>query len=302
MFSPNVSVIDTNPASPTFNTEILLIPLSGSGHAGIARTQDGTRAYVTNALSDNVSVIDTNPASPTYNTEIDLIEVSGTFLAGIVIILFPAPPLPLIPTECIHVQKVYDWVILANSYRNKITIADDCKALVDAALLAGQDITFSCIEFLSPDPTCNIVSIRRENITVGGTTVRVGVVRFVFGATVLVRIFADGAFLCDFTATVQFDQEVVLCLPDPLDEDNILCHINSFECSPTGTVLLGGMVQLDVTVCIEIQVEAEVKLEVLAKFCVPRPNNIPIPSPTLSFRCPPILFPPQCPNIFPRGN
>ncbi|MBG9944204.1 hypothetical protein ABE237_15985 [Brevibacillus formosus] len=204
--------------------------------------------------------------------------------------------------ECIRVNKVYDWVVLANSYRNKIALPDDCQALVDAAIRAGQDITLSCVEPVSPGPTCRVVSIRRENITVGGTTVRVGVVRFVFGATVLVRVFADGTPLCEFTTTVQFDQEVVLCLPEPLDEDNILCRISAFECSPTGTVLLGGMVQLDVIVCVEIQVEAEVKLEVLAKFCAPRPNNIPIPSPTPSFRCPPITFPPQCPPIFPVRN
>ncbi|MCG6197634.1 hypothetical protein H1215_10685, partial [Anoxybacillus sp. LAT_38] len=54
----------------------------------------------------------------------------------------------------------------------------------------------------------------------------------------------------------------------------------------------------------EIQVEAEVKLEVLAKFCAPRPNDIPVPTPSPGpgFRCPPIVFPPQCPTIFPRAN
>jgi len=204
--------------------------------------------------------------------------------------------------ECIRVNKVYDWVVLANSYRNKIAIPDDCRALVDAAIRAGQDISFSCVEPVTPAPTCSVVGIRRETIVVGGTTVRVGVVHFVFSATVQLTVFADGTPLCTFTTTVQFDQEVVLCLPEPLDEDNIVCRISAIECNPTGSVLLGGMVQLDVIVCVEIQVEAEVKLEVLAKFCSPRPNTIPVPSPTPSFRCPPIVFPPQCPPIFPVRN
>lgn len=213
------------------------------------------------------------------------------------------PPIPNnLQEECIRVQKVYDWVVLANSYRNKVAIPDDCRALVDAAIRAGQDVTISCVEPLTPPPSCNVVSIRRENIVVGGTTVRVGVVRFVFSATVLVRVFSDGTPLCEFSTTIQFDQEVVLCLPEPLNEDNIVCRITAIECNPVGNVLLGGMVQLDVIVCVEIQVEAEVKLEVLAKFCAPRPNSIPVPSPTPSFRCPPILFPPQCPPIFPVRN
>ncbi|GIO04831.1 hypothetical protein J31TS6_08590 [Brevibacillus reuszeri] len=213
------------------------------------------------------------------------------------------PPIPNnLQEECIRVNKVYDWVVLANSYRNKIAIPDDCRALVDAAIRAGQDISFSCVEPVTPAPTCSVVGIRRETIVVGGTTVRVGVVHFVFGATVQLTVFADGTPLCTFTTTVQFDQEVVLCLPEPLGEDNIVCRISAIECSPTGSVLLGGMVQLDVIICVEIQVEAEVKLEVLAKFCSPRPNTIPVPSPTPSFRCPPITFPPQCPPIFPVRN
>ncbi|WNC16624.1 hypothetical protein [Brevibacillus brevis] len=213
------------------------------------------------------------------------------------------PPIPNnLQPECIRVNKVYDWVVLANSYRNKVALPDDCRALVDAAIRAGQEITISCVEPVAPGPTCNVVSIRRESIVVGGTTVRVGVVRFVFGATVLVRVFADGTPLCEFTTTVQFDQEVVLCLPEPLDENNVVCRISALECNPVGNVLLGGMVQLDVIVCVEVQVEAEVKLEVLAKFCSPRPNNIPVPSPTPSFRCPPFVFPPQCPPIFPVAN
>jgi DNA-binding beta-propeller fold protein YncE len=62
-----VSVIDTNPASPSFNMEIDLIPLSGTNPILIAITPDSIRAYVTNQNSNNVSVIDTNPASPTFN-------------------------------------------------------------------------------------------------------------------------------------------------------------------------------------------------------------------------------------------
>jgi len=212
------------------------------------------------------------------------------------------PPIPNnLAEECIRVQKVYDWVVSANQYRNKIPLPTDCQALVDAAIAAGQDITVQCIE-PTGNFTCRVASIRRENIVVGGVSVRVGVVRFIFGGTAIIRIFADGVLLCDFPTTVQFDQEVVLCLPEPLDEDNIVCRIAALECIPTGTVLLGGMVELNVIFCLDVQVEAEVKLEVLAKFCSPRPNDIPVPSPTPSFRCPPFAFPPQCPPIFPRPN
>lgn len=228
-----------------------------------------------------------------------------------------APPISNnLQEECIRVQKVYDWVVAANRDRNKVPIPDDCRPLVDAAIRAGQNITIQCVEPIvpptfplipKPQPTqpldfsCTIIGIRRENIIVNGNIVPVGIVRFLFSATLLIRVFANGTLLCEFPATIQFDDEIVLCLPEPLDESNILCRITAVECNPIGTVLLGGMVELDVIICKEIQVEAEVKLEVLAKFCQPRPI-IPVPTPTPSFICPPITFPPQCPDLFPRRN
>lgn len=232
----------------------------------------------------------------------------------------PTAPPPIsnnLQEECIRVHKVYDWVVAANQYRNKVPLPDDCRPLVDAAIRAGQNITTQCVEPIVPPPfplvprpqptqdldfSCTVLNIRRENIIVNGNIVRVGIVRFLFSATLLVRVFADGTLLCEFPATIQFDEEIVLCLPEPLDESNIICRITAVECIPSGNVLLGGMVELNVLICKEIQVEAEVKLEVLAKFCQPRPNDIPVPSPTPSFVCPPITFPPQCPDIFPRRN
>jgi uncharacterized repeat protein (TIGR01451 family) len=154
-------------------------------------------------------------------------------------------------SECIRVDKVYDWVVFANRDRNKVPIPDDCRPLVDKAIRAGKDINIQCVEPIVPPPfplipkpqptispefSCRVIGIRRETITVGGAVVRVGVVRFLFGATVLLRIFADNTFLCEFPATIQFDDEVVLCLPEPLDESNILCRITAIEYMPIGSV------------------------------------------------------------------
>lgn len=53
-----VSVIDVNPASPTFNTIIATLTV-GNSPIDVAITPDGTSAFVTNADDDTVSVIDT---------------------------------------------------------------------------------------------------------------------------------------------------------------------------------------------------------------------------------------------------
>lgn len=56
--SDSVSVIDTNPASGTYNTVLATIPV-GDYPIGLALSPDGSRLYVGNAGSDNVSIINT---------------------------------------------------------------------------------------------------------------------------------------------------------------------------------------------------------------------------------------------------
>lgn len=215
----------------------------------------------------------------------------------------PAPTPTVTPNnlqaECVLVPKVYDWVVLASSYHSKIEIPMDCRLLVDAAVLAGQQVTFTCLDQPIPAPSCQIIGMRRESIMVGGAFVRVGVVRFLFSAALPIGVFANGIPLCQFSPAVQFEQEVVLCLPEPLGEANVLCRTLAVECQSSGNVLLGGMLPVDVQLCAEIQVEQEVRLELLAKFCSPRPNNHPVPSPTPGLLYPMVLFPPQCPAIYP---
>ena len=64
----------------------------------------------------------------------------------------------------------------------------------------------------------------------------------------------------------------------------------------TGVPDLGLRAMMDI--CFEVQVEAEVKLEVLAKFCFPRENDIEIPT---YVECPTFEWPEQC-DFFPREN
>ena len=69
--SNQVSVIDADPASPTFNT-VVATPSVGASK-GIAITPDGSRAYVTNVFWGSVSVLDTDPASPSFHSVVTTI-------------------------------------------------------------------------------------------------------------------------------------------------------------------------------------------------------------------------------------
>jgi YVTN family beta-propeller protein len=76
--SNTVTVIDTDPASPTFNTIVDSVTV-GNAPRGIAFTPDGLQLYVTDSGvgSNNVSVIDTNPTSPTFDTVVGMVPVGN---------------------------------------------------------------------------------------------------------------------------------------------------------------------------------------------------------------------------------
>jgi YVTN family beta-propeller protein len=59
----NISVIDTDPTSPTFHTVLAHIPASFP--YGVAFTPDASRAYVTDSMDNVVYVIDTTTTPPT---------------------------------------------------------------------------------------------------------------------------------------------------------------------------------------------------------------------------------------------
>lgn len=83
-FSDSVSVIDTEPTSPTYH-KVRGGPLGvGAEPHGLALSPDGARAYVTNTFADTVSVIDTEESSPTFHTVIATIPV-GAFPAGVAV-------------------------------------------------------------------------------------------------------------------------------------------------------------------------------------------------------------------------
>ncbi|MGY6210921.1 BMQ_0737 family morphogenetic spore coat protein [Cytobacillus firmus] len=217
--------------------------------------------------------------------------------------------------ECIRVSKVYDWVFDAISTDTGITLPDDCAAAVAAAVAEGRtplDVTCEVPDVggffpLTPPDTggnalCTVSSrIERREITLGGRLVEVAIVKVIFTIRPLITIFdSTGAIICQFRPTISESRRLVVCAPEPFTADNVFCRLISLDCDTnfieTGDPDLGLQVMLDI--CFEIQVEADVKLEVLAKFCYPRPNDIELPTNGV---CPEFEWPAQC-DFFPRDN
>ena len=207
-----------------------------------------------------------------------------------------APPLhpnPIRP-ECIRVTKVYDWVVLTNRDRNKVPIPDICFAEIENCRQAGNAVTATCAE-IARSRTCDIVATRPANIP-GVASAQI--VTLAFHVLIRVQFLCNGTPLpcCNFVVPVSFMDDVILCFPEGTV---INCNIFDVTCTVVLNQMLGNMVVIDVVMCKDVQVEAEVKLEVEAKFCGPRPV---VPIQEEEFVCPPIAFPAQCPSFFPEQN
>ena len=213
--------------------------------------------------------------------------------------------------ECIRVPKVYDWVFDAITTDDGIDLPADCAAFVETGVAETPlDVTCEVPDVggffpLNPDTDgnalCTVSSrIERREMTVNGEERDVAIVKVVFTIRPLITIIDKYGAECSFRTPISVSRRLAVCAPEPFTSDNVFCRIVSLNCDTnfieSGVPDLALQVMLDI--CFEVQVEAEVKLEVLAKFCFPRPNDIDIPTNGV---CPPFEWPEQC-NFFPRDN
>ncbi|MGG3913061.1 hypothetical protein [Rossellomorea vietnamensis] len=133
-----------------------------------------------------------------------------------------------------------------------------------------------------------------------------GKVLIVWTVPVDVTILIDGVAECSFTVRTQFTDEIMLCVPVGITNDNLNIRATQVIATSSGVLMgpdpFGPMIPLKVVLCKDVQVEYPVKLEVLAKFCFPRPNNIPVPEERLQCDLSLLEFPRQCPGLFPVAN
>ncbi|WP_066174640.1 hypothetical protein [Bacillus marinisedimentorum] len=211
--------------------------------------------------------------------------------------------------ECIRVQKVYDWVMDAIGTDQEVAIPAGCMEAIEDAIEDGRTPltveceglepgTFPLLPKPQPEPEGNAICVISSNIR--RLEGNLAVVKAVFRVRPLVIILdCEGEEICRFRPLINLFRKVVVCLPEELTTDNILCRITRVTCDENfiADVAPDLGLQLEINVCFEIQVEAEVKLEVVSTgFCMPRDI---IPVPPISQECPDFTFPEQCFGVFP---
>jgi hypothetical protein len=214
-------------------------------------------------------------------------------------------------TLCIRTNKVFDWV----------TRQADVPVIVRGAVAGttnpfGTDLVCSVP---SPEVNCflsdaagNPVTLDaidcreipqpggvRENVTVNvnGVAVTLQKVKVAKQGFVTVQVIDPLTRTILGTTTIPWfvAEKFFLCAPPGT---TLNCHITDFECDallvcstpPSGPSTFQEL-KISINMCQDIQMEAEVKLEITAAFCAPRAE--------IPFTCPPRTFPTQCPDVFP---
>ncbi len=202
----------------------------------------------------------------------------------------------------IRVPKLYDWVLTTSYARTPVTVPPKYRSLVHEAINAGKRISVQCItqnEPCSPAAVaCQVHSpIRRTTILHKGNPVPMGIVQLSFQTPLNLLFFADCDLLFDFMHPLELEDELVLCVPEPLDQESIVCRIADFECTAQTGYLFDDKIMLHVFVCHELLVEAKSVLEIMAQACKPRPNFLTAPPRLLPLHCTPFSPPPACPRL-----
>ncbi|HZG61447.1 MAG TPA: hypothetical protein VEY68_13410 [Anoxybacillus sp.] len=226
---------------------------------------------------------------------------------------------------CIKTRKVYDWMIrqvdvplksFSNQELEAIFSEHKCprhgKTICDFLSEQGfspedlvvrcfltdsegnridtvvDDDALICQEIIQPDGRQPV-----QVVLPSGDEVTLQKVKALVKGHVVVQILNTNGYIIAETDPIPFAtaQTFILCAPEGTFLD---CHISFFECDAS-LICTDNFSQLDIsiTLCLEVQMEADVKIEVEARFCKPREELLE------ASLCPTDKFPPQCPEVFP---
>jgi len=204
--------------------------------------------------------------------------------------------------ECVKVNKVYDWIIKKTEQTQSVPVPSEFLPAVNDAIAANH-ILYISGSMPVENVTANVIYIKYGiPYTIDGKTILISCVQILKTATATITIYDQTARveLARFDTTQQFLEKAALCVPVGLDENNIFIKtIKTNLVVLNNRAPINGALNVQFDFCQDIQVEAEVKLELIGTLCHSRVDNIQCPDPA-SIDCEDKPFPTQCPLIFPK--
>ncbi|MFA9423598.1 MAG: hypothetical protein ACERLG_08465 [Sedimentibacter sp.] len=208
--------------------------------------------------------------------------------------------------ECIRVPKVYDWVTLNVDEIKNVIIPPAELILINAAIEAGELLNIVVTTDPATDIDVNVFNVIRKIVNINGVDTSIGCAQILKTMTLHISVFNLGTItvpiipptlLTAFDSTLQFFERAGVCFPDEFTADNIVVHVRSAGAISLTSFPVNGELLFQILICQDLQVETEVKLEVLGRFCTPRDNFVDCNGGQICSQT--VTFPEQCPNLYP---
>ncbi|WP_216828222.1 BMQ_0737 family morphogenetic spore coat protein [Alkalihalobacterium elongatum] len=222
---------------------------------------------------------------------------------------------PIQEDLCISVKKVYDWVTrqievsrnyVGNDGLNQLNF--ECNDVTGSAAnpcFFGNratcflsDSNGNRLDFTDPKAIiCEEIG-ERQDVPVSlpsGQTIMLQRVRIIARGFFVVEIRDNLNRVVCVSDPQQFTsrpQQFILCAPEGT---RVVCHLSTFSCNAILRCDNSSFESLFVTIdfCLNVQMEAPVKIRIRAEFCEPREE--------IAVTCPAVSPPPQCPTVFPNS-
>lgn len=207
-----------------------------------------------------------------------------------------------IKKECVKVMKVYDWIIKKTEETRPVTVPVEFMPAINDAIAADHILNISG-NIPVGDVSANVIYIKYGiEVDFKSKKVIVSCVQILKTAIATITIYDETARaeIGRFETTQQFLEKVALCVPSGLDENNVFIKtIRTNLVVLNNRAPINGSLNVEFDLCHDIQVEAEVKLQLIGSLSHSRPNDIKCPDGG-TIDCKEMPFPNECPMIFPR--
>ena len=222
-----IAVIDTDPASLTFNQQISTIATTGNELNSIAINSNSQRAFVTNGNTDEMLIIDTDPTSPDFHTQIGLAPV-GDRPIDIVYRNF-SPVITSTPISMAIAGKLYSYDVEATDPEPLVYVSNIDDGTVSVCTLAGlppDAMTYSLDEApvgMMIDPATGLIRWTPTNTQAGSNAITM-------------RVEDEGGMFATQSFTVTVDDPSDLPpveKPPDADGDGFLADTDCDDTDPT---------------------------------------------------------------------
>ena len=171
---------------------------------------------------------------------------------------------------CFAISKIYDWVKAKTDQSFPFFVPVTDLPAIEVAILAGHKLVYKTnVPLDSIEAT--VSSIDRP---VDDDCACVTIQKLITVEIIIIDAFTNET-LSDFSKTIQLFESIKLCLPQPLDSNNITIKTGAAEAIVLSAAPVDGVIIAEISICQDIRVALDVIAQMYIKGYCPSRKGVP---------------------------